>query len=232
MKGKSYSYANPSAHIPDYEETYCGIKFTYGLTPNVTYHVTIEIESLDDIKIIDEEMFNSTTLRELSAIDNGEFGINSTDSSSWILKKAKEIFYADKNLAVCFNKNYYPSCLILIRNVGNTADEKNTTFYTDEMLTKVRSKFRKLVKKRDGLDNYMIKEQWLHTNAMYNTTKDMTEEQLVEFCKNETIRSASKWGINFRYLTTDMIVDMCHKYIDEIMLKITKHNIEMLNKNK
>ena len=83
------------------------------------------------------------------------------------------------------------------------------------------------MKKNNILNDYICKERWLHENSMYKDTVDMTEEQLVDYCKLKSSTSASKYGINFRYLTTDMIVDMCHKYIEAIINKITKYNIEL-----
>lgn len=224
-KKKSISYAYD--YIPDYEETYLGIKFTYGLNRDCTYDVTIEIDSIDDIKIIDDKIFNNKTLSNVGDIPSGVFKIDKHSSSSWILKKAREIFYADMELQVVYNSQYYPDHMILIRCVGNTDDETNSTWYTDAMLKQVRSKYRKVMKKNNILNDYICKERWLHENSMYKDTVDMTEEQLVDYCKLKSSTSASKFGINFRYLTTDMIVDMCHKYIEAIINKITKYNIEL-----
>ena len=224
-KKKSISYAYD--YIPDYEETYLGIKFTYGLNRDCTYDVTIEIDSIDDIKIIDNKIFNDETLREVGDIPHGVFKIDKHSASSWILKKSREIFYADKELQVVYNNQYYPDHMIIIRYVGNTDDETNSTYYTDDMLKQIRSKYRKVLKKRDALNDYIAKERWLHENSMYKDTADMTEEQLVEYCKLKSSTEASRYGINFRYLTTDMIVEMCHKYIEAIINKITEYNIEL-----
>ena len=222
-KAKSVSYIL-SSHIPDYEEIYMGIKWTYGVNMIGDIDVSFEIDAIDDIKILDSEYFNDSTL--IKGINKGYVEITEANMpNSWIGRTSERILLANTEITLYSDNSYYPEFALFVRNIGNTLDGRNLAWITEERLEVARMKFRDTLRKREPLQIYLSRTNTMKEQPSFDETKGMGEKELAEFVNK---KFGSILAINKRrYFTHDMIVDMCHKYIDAIIDKITRYNIEL-----
>ena len=96
-------------YIPEVEKDYLGIKYTYGIAMiGADTDITIEIDTLDDLKKLDPDMKTPN-----GPLTDGVYDVKLDNNKSWLDKTVRKIFKTDI-LSFIIKTDAFPQCCIHI----------------------------------------------------------------------------------------------------------------------
>ena len=209
-------------YIPEVEKDYLGIKYTYGIAMiGADTDITIEIDTLDDLKKLDPDMKTPN-----GPLTDGVYDVKLDNNKSWLDKTVRKIFKTDI-LSLIIKTDTFPQCCIHIPAPYRTQDGKYFRWFTPTMMNKAAFRYKKLLKNKEHAELHKKYVEKMMVNYKRNELDlNTSEKDLIKHFGNESMTSLMTGKQMTVYVTDEMIETMCKRFIDKIIDKLINNVME------